>query len=157
MKTTTTKIHFLIHDPSVQKRKVNASKPFTASVSKKNGLLRITGRTCISLGMVDKFITIIYEPAKKMVGWKIVTGSDSLESLKRHKLVKLSKNGVYQVSVKPILDQMIGLKSEHYNGLEIQKYVDYTLLGNEHETYYYVKLREPSDLPDEDEVEGKIL
>lgn len=132
------KINFVSFSPG--KKKKEETLMLIASVDVKYGGLKIPRTTCEELGMIGKLIRFSYEPERKIIGWQILKDSVGLEKLKSLKVCKISPAGTFHVSIRPMLNSMIGLETKTYGKLEIKKYIEKDLL-EKGETYYYIQIK----------------
>ncbi len=132
------KIHFLEWTSHRGRGKGEKEELPTVSLNVKFGMLGFGKKTISRLAMDKNWIKLYYEPTKRIIGWTM-RQSIPQEEMKNYKLVKLNKTGQFQVFVKGIVDQFIGLKSESYK-LEVNTYKDYQSLLDD-KTYYYIKIK----------------
>jgi hypothetical protein len=109
----------------------------TATVSSKFGRLSFPKLTIEHLGLGGKFIRIYFDSQKKAIGWKVFD-EGKLKDLEGFKKVTLKKTGCAVFDIVGIIKNF-KLKQDSYKHLEIKKYNEGGLLGNE---YYYVKIDE---------------
>lgn len=133
---TLNKLYLIAYNP--KKRPVREKKEATISINNKYGRIMISERTIIELGMENKFMRVYYDSGHNVVAWK-VKDSVSLEEMKQGwKQVKISKNRMFFLGIKSIL-QTMNLKNDKYHRLVVKKYKDYGMIDSD--DYYYVNLK----------------
>lgn len=143
IKETTKKIHFTEFIPGRKKLEVDASAP-TVTVSVKYNQFTLPNSTILEMGLEGKLIKLFYEPAKRIIGFKIIDKAVGQEELKTLKLVKLDPTlKHYKFQLGKMLSEFQGLKQDSYKHLPIHKYVERQDKIGGAEVYFYVQLKEP--------------
>ena len=143
MKETTRKIYFTEYIPT-KVQEVESS--VFINVNLKNGVIQFSRGVVNTLGLEGKFIKFLYEAEKKIIGWKVIDQSLSLETLKskKYRLVKPNKsNGLYSSSITKLLAQFKGLKKESYR-CEVKKYREVSDAMSKNDITYFVQLDDNS-------------
>ncbi len=143
IKETTKKIHFIAYESKRGRSKdVNDAPTMTLFVDK--GMLQFSRYAIESMQMNNRFVRFFYDPTKKIIGWKVEDTVDQSE-MKLWRMCKTHKNGMWQVSIKRMLDMFqLGRKglAKVYRDMPVMKYRDIGLMTAPNDTYFYVEVKE---------------
>lgn len=138
-------IHFQEYNP-LKGRKKDTDTPPVVTIDRKYNKIVFPSRTLTILGMDDKFMSLYYEPTRKIIGWRLKDKLNEKEFVgkkSKWKLVKRTVNGNWTCLIKGILDSFNGsLKQEKYKDLEVKKYVEQEGIINKGDVYYFVELKD---------------
>lgn len=143
IKETTTKINFLSFQPKPGRVK-DTNEPPTITLFAEKGKMQFNRYAIEQMQMHGKFVRFFYEPVKKVIGWKI-TDKVNQSDMKLWKVCKTHKNGVWQVSVRQMLELFqLGRKglAPTYRNMVVKKYRNIEMLAEPNDTYFFVELRE---------------
>lgn len=143
IKETTNKINFLAYNPKKGRIK-DTSRPPTVTLFVDKGKIQFNRYAVEQMHMQGKFVRFFYEPVKKVIGWK-VTDQVNQNEMKQWKVCKTHNNGVWQVSVKRMLELFqTGRKglAPTYRDMVVKKYRNTELMALPNDTYFYVEMRE---------------
>ena len=131
----TKKFHLLEYNP--RKRPIKIKDIATVSISRKWGLIMFGKRTILALDMKGKFLKLYYDIGQNVIAWKLKDQVELMDIKLGWKPIRITKAGQYHSSIESILANM-KLSKDKYNKLEVKKYYEQGLLG---EDYYYVEVK----------------
>ncbi len=146
IKETTRKINFLAYNPKKGRQKDERQAP-TVNVFADAGRIQFGRYALEQMAMEGKFVRFYYEPIKKIIGWKVCNEVINQKEMKLWKVCNSHSNGVWQVSIKKMLEQFQG--KEHlavkYKNVQVKKYRETGIMSLPNDTYYYVVLQEEEE------------
>ncbi len=141
---TKKKLHLTLVDPG-RKKLVAADKVFVTA-SRKFGTINIGKSSLEAMNMGNAWYKLAFDSTNQIIAWKV-----------RHELLnnQIEESGwrfckpdavagQATISVRRIMDTMPGLKQDSYKALEVKKYRDTSLIGDNDDTnfWFYIQIQD---------------
>lgn len=143
IKETSKKINFIAYKAQKGRLK-DTGRPPSLTLFVEKGMIQFPRYAIEQCHMQGRFVRFFYDPVQKIIGWKVEERVEQ-HDMKLWKICRIHKNGIWQVSVRKMLDLFqLGRKglAPIYRDMEVRKYREQGVMAKPNDTYFYVELKE---------------